>query len=90
MKVIEDNFKVTAAEANVRQGPSTDSRRLVTVHYGAVFGKVSDYNKWTQVLVPKHLVIQKGYCHFDDCKLEGNQVVITRKAYLYSFPPISV
>ena len=81
-----DNFTVTASEANVRQGPSTDSRRLVTVHFGAVFGKVSDYNKWVQILVPKHLVIQKGYCHFDDCKLEGNQVVITRKAYLYAFP----
>ena len=82
----EDNFKVTAAEANVRQGPSTDSRRLVTVHFGAEFRKVSDYNRWTQVLVPKHLVVQKGYCHFDDCKLEDNQVRMTRKAYLYAFP----
>ena len=37
-------------------------------------------------MVPKHLVVQKGYCHFDDCKLEDNQVRMTRKAYLYAFP----
>ena len=81
-----DNFKITAAEANVRQGPSTDSLRLVTVHYGAEFRKVSEHSRWVQVLVPNYLVVQKGYCHFDDCKLEGKQVVMTRKAFLYSFP----
>ena len=81
-----DNFKITAAEANVRQGPSRDSLRLATVHYGAEFRKVSEYRQWVKVLVPNYLVVQKGYCHFDDCKLEGKQVVMTRKAFLYAFP----
>ena len=79
-------FTVRSAEANLRQGPSIDSRRLITVHTGAKFRKIDERDLWVQVLVPKKLVMQIAYCHFDHCKLEGKLVTMTSKAYLYAFP----
>jgi len=70
-------FEITAAEANIRRGPTTDSQLLASVHPPISFKKVASSGGWYEIEVPLDLLEQKVFVHTSISRLVEDKVEIT-------------